>query len=101
MSLKFFVKIVFRHSPRFFGKLFDERVLRDCFGGDDFDEAEFALVIKIEGTAISKFNDNASLLIGKISGKIIARVTGGIAFLAIINQLSSHAKMNHEGLIIV
>ena len=51
---------------------------------DDFDKTEFALVIKIQD-AIVKFNNYASLFVGKIIHEIFAGMASSITLFPVID----------------
>lgn len=78
MALQFVVEFVWRHRPRFFGEFLDEGVLFDCDGGESFDEAEFALVVKVE-SAGAEMEDDTGLFVREICREIVAGVAGGEA----------------------
>ena len=83
------------HIPGFFSEFFDERVAFDFGRGDSLDETEFALIVEIQ-SAVFEFQDDSGLLIGEFGEKIVARVTGGIAGLAVKDELTGHSEVNHE-----
>ena len=48
MALELEMQLFWCHCPGLFGELLNEGVFEDLVSGEDFEEAEFALVIKIE-----------------------------------------------------